>query len=57
MMRIKQVYGVGAFSSDFDEMDAEYEAFKASTPPDYYQDGLNQSYADQVKLESMMGEF
>lgn len=24
---------------------------------DFYQEGLQQEYADQVKLESMMGEF
>ena len=53
------MYGAGAFSSDFDDMpvDAEYEAFRAATPVDYYQQGLNQEYAAQIQLESMMGEF
>jgi hypothetical protein len=58
-MRIKKMYGAGAFSSDFDDMpvDAEYEAFRAATPVDFYQQGLNQEYAAQIQLESMMGEF
>ena len=53
------MYGAGAFSSDFDEMeiDPAYEAFRAATPVDYYQEGLNQEYAAQIQFESLIGAY
>jgi hypothetical protein len=56
LYKLQDERGITPFSSDFD-FDAEYEAFRAATPVDYYQQGLNQEYAAQIQLESMMGEF
>jgi hypothetical protein len=56
LYKLQDERGITPFSSEFD-FDPAYEAFRAATPVDYYQQGLNQEYAAQIQLESMMGEF
>ena len=48
---LKEQRGIST-SSFGDEIDAEVVAMEF----DAWQEGLNQEYADQVQLESMMGE-
>ena len=56
LYKLQEQRGITPFSSDFD-FDPAYEAFRAATPVDYYQEGLNQEYAAQIQLESMMGAY
>jgi hypothetical protein len=56
LYKLQDERGITPFSSEF-EFDAEYEAFRTSTPVDYYQQGLNQEYAAQVQFESLIGAY
>jgi hypothetical protein len=56
LYKLQDQRSITPFSSDFD-FDPAYEAFRAATPVDYYQQGLNQEYAAQVQFESLIGAF
>ena len=56
LYKLQDQRSITPFSSEFD-FDPAYEAFRAATPVDYYQQGLNQEYAAQIQLESMMGAY
>ena len=56
LYRLQEQRGITPFSSDFD-FDPAYEAFRASTPVDYWQQGLNQEYAAQIQFESLIGAY
>jgi hypothetical protein len=56
LYKLQDQRSITPFSSDFD-FDPAYEAFRAATPVDYYQQGLNQEYAAQIQLESIMGSY
>lgn len=55
LYKLQEQRGITPFSSDFD-FDPAYEAFRATTPVDYWQQGLNQEYAAQINFESLIGE-
>lgn len=55
LYKLQEQRGITPFSSDFD-FDPAYEAFRAATPVDYWQQGLNQEYAAQIQFESLIGE-
>jgi hypothetical protein len=55
LYKLQEQRGITPFSSDFD-FDPAYEAFRATAPVDYYQQGLNQEYAAQIQFESLIGE-
>lgn len=56
LYKLQEQRGISPFSSDFD-FDPAYEAFRAATPVDYYQEGLNQEYAAQIQFESLIGAY
>lgn len=44
-------------SSFGDELDADYVAPQLRIKRDFYQEGLDQEYRDEMKLQSMMGNY
>lgn len=56
LYKLQEQRGITPFSSEFD-FDPAYEAFRTSTPVDYYQKGLNEEYAAQVQFESLIGAY
>lgn len=56
LYKLQDERGITPFSSDFD-FDPAYEAFRAATPVDYWQEGLNQEYAAQIQFESLIGAY
>lgn len=56
LYKLQEQRGITPFSSDFD-FDPAYEAFRAATPVDYWQEGLNQEYAAQIQFESLIGAY
>lgn len=54
--QIKESRGIPT-SSFGDDLDENYVAPQLKFERDFWQEGLQQEYADQVKLESMMGDY